>query len=108
MSQIYSRRLLTSHSGGAASYTTPDGKTTVIRCITAFNPNAVLPETAAVVLTETAVTIWQVGNLGGASLDVGNSVAVELRVVLDEGESIHLVSGGDVDMTVCGYELTNP
>lgn len=105
MSRVYSRRLLTSHMGGAESYTCPPGKVCVIRCITAFNPNALLPETAAVVLTDSAVTIWQVGNLGGASLDVGNSVSADLRVVLTEGESFHCNNDGDVDMTVCGYEL---
>ena len=106
MSQVYSKRLLHSHSGAAASYTVPDDTVTIVRCITAFNPNALLPETAAVVITGLALTIWQVGNLGGASLSVGDSVTVEMRVVLHAGESIHAVTDGDIDLTVSGYELT--
>lgn len=105
MASIYSTRLLHTHAGGAASYTVPDGRVTVIRCITAFNANAVIPETAGLVLTDSAVTIWQVGNLGGASLDVGDSVVVDMRIVLHAGESIHTNNGADVDMTVSGYEL---
>lgn len=97
--------MLHSHAGAAASYTVPDGKVAVVRCITAFNPNAVVPETAGLVLTDDAVTLWQVGNLGGASLEVGDSVVVDMRVVLHAGESIHTNNDGDVDMTVSGYEL---
>jgi hypothetical protein len=105
MASIYSTRFLHTHAGSASSYTVPDGKVAVIRCITAFNPNAVIPETAGLVLTDSAVTIWQVGNLGGASLEVGNSVVVDMRVVLHSGESIHTNNDADVDMTVSGYEL---
>lgn len=105
MARIYSVRMLHSHSGAPASYTVPAGRIGIVRCITAFNPNAVVPETAAVVLTDSAVTIWQVGNLGGASLTVGDSVVADMRVVLHAGESIHCNNDGDVDMTVTGYEL---
>ena len=102
---VYSKRLLISHSGAAASYEVPAGVTAVVRCVTAFNPNAVLPETAALVHTESATTIWQAGNLGGASLDVGNSVVADLRFVAYAGEHLHVNNDGDIDMTVSGYEL---
>ncbi len=101
MSQVYSQRFFASHAGTAATYTVPDGCTAVIRAITAFNASVLAPETAAVVLTDLDVTIWQ------DLLSPGDaSSVVNCRVVLRAGESIHNIAGSDIDMTVSGYELT--
>ncbi len=106
MSQVYSTRFFASHAGTAASYTVPDGCTAVIRTITAFNASVLAPETAAVVLTDLDVTIWQ-NLLTPGPPDVPNeSSVVNCRVVLRAGESIHNIAGSDIDMTVSGYELT--
>jgi len=104
---VYSKRLLISHAGALASYEVPAGITTVITCLTAFNPNALLPRKAALVHDESAATIWQEGNLGGAGSGDGDSMTVMLRVVLQSGEHIHTNSDSDVDIIVSGYELTN-
>ncbi len=107
MSQVYSVQLLAVHAGEAGTITAAAGGTTVIRDIAAFNPNAVLPETAALVHHPSGATVYQASNLFSASPTNGGYDHLECRFVLAAGETLTTNNGADIDMFVCGYFLAD-
>jgi hypothetical protein len=108
MSRVYSKRLLESHAGTLTEYTCPEGMVAIVRAITAFNASPLTPEQASLIHLDTETTIWQ-GVIGVYDpLSPGASTVVDLRYVLNAGETIINHGAGDIDLTVSGYELTLP
>ena len=56
---VYSTRFVALHGGGPANYFVPAGYTAVLRCITYFNPDALLSSTSSVTHTTSNCTIDQ-------------------------------------------------
>ena len=108
MAALYSRQLLAVHAGAAGTITAPAGSIIVVRDIAAFNPNAILPETAALVHHPSGATVYQASNLFSASPTNGGYDHLECRIVLNPGETLTTNNGGDIDMFVSGYELRAP
>jgi hypothetical protein len=80
----------------------PAGFIAVIRQITAFNASAVFPGNAQLVDGASGGTLWQ------ESLNASDSAVVEVRIVVDTGETFTVSPGADVDMSIHGYLLTLP
>jgi len=108
MRDVYSEQLLAVHSGAAGTIAVPAGMRYVIRDICAFNPNAIVPEAAALVHHPSGCTVFQASNLFSADPSNGGYVHLECRIVVDAGESLTTNNGADVDMFVSGYALTLP
>lgn len=106
MASVYSTSFIRSHGGAGGSFTVPGGTIAIIRCITAFNASAIIPESAQVFLGHSSCTIYEVtlNVFIGPSRDYYD--AIELRVVVEADDTINVSSGADVDMTVSGYLLT--
>ena len=107
MSQVYIVQLLAVHSGAAGTITAPAGYTVVVRDICAFNPNALIPETAALVHHPSEATVFQASNLFSASPSDGGYQHLECRIVLNPGETLTTNNGSDIDMFVSGYQLAD-
>jgi hypothetical protein len=108
MSNVYSHRFLLAAAGSQASYVVPDGYTAVVRCITAMNRDASNVQSAGVRFGTPALWIWAdylPADPGGSTTP---SVVVDLRVVVNPGETIQTANGTLVDMTVSGYLLSLP
>jgi fermentation-respiration switch protein FrsA (DUF1100 family) len=102
MRNVYSKRLLSSHGGAGDSQSPPAGTVWLVRGLTAFNASAILPETAQLILSSSSITLWQV------TMAPETVETPALRVVVNAGETLQIVSGADIDMTVSGYQLSLP
>ena len=105
MAAIYSTQLLAVHSGAAGVIEAPAGAVVVVRDICAFNPNALIPETAALVHSPSGATVYQASNLFSSDPDGGGYDHLDCRIVLNPGESLATNNGADIDMIVSGYLL---
>ena len=108
MSAVYSKQLLAVHSGEAGTITVPAGYVVVISDIAAFNPNAIVPETAALVHHPSGATIWQASNLFSGDPSGGGYAHLRCHMVLSPGDSVTTNNGADIDLFVCGYWLSLP
>lgn len=102
MRSVYSTLFVTSHAGADPSWTVPAGYTAVLRYVTAFNANAVSHGSAQIVHNASSCTILQL------SLDVQSWSDAHMRFVCNEGDTLQLHSGSDVDMTLSGYLFRKP
>ena len=102
MAAVYSTRFITTHAGGAGSYTVPAGFKAVIRQIQGFNGSAVAPETAQLVSDVSGGTLFQ------TLIPPSEASYLECRFVFESGESFHTNNGSDIDCYVGGYLLALP
>ena len=108
MRTVYSALLLAVHAGAAGTITVEPGTVVIISDIAAFNPNAVIPETAALVHHPSSATIFQASNLFSGDPSSGGYVHERCHKVLGPGDSCTTNNGSDVDMFVSGYILSLP
>lgn len=97
----YSHRFHAHHGTGPWTWTVPDGKTAVVKCVTAYNGD-VAAGTAYLQLDDLTVFLTAVPGAGSV-LQPG------LMLVFNEGEVMRAgTTNASIRMTVNGYLLTNP
>lgn len=99
---VYSVRLAVFHAGAGATIVVPAGFRVVIRDVSAFNGSVVAEASAQLVHDASSVTIYK------RTLSEQQWLNDELRVVIDEGESVTCSGDSTVDMYVSGYQLSLP
>lgn len=102
MARVYSVRLAAQHAGAAGSIVVPTGFRAVIRNVSSFNADAIDTNDAQLVHVPSSCTIYQ------RTLGLQQWADDDLRLVIEEGETVSVLPGFEVDMYVSGYLLTLP
>jgi hypothetical protein len=102
VANVFSARFFAFHAGAGATYTVPAGYRLVLKSVTGFNANALVPQAIQVTHQPSNATLIQ------RSLGPQSDVQVALSFVADAGEQLVGVGGADVDGTASGYLLTLP
>jgi hypothetical protein len=103
MSNIFSNRFLAIAPGTDGAYTVPVGDTAVIRCVTALNSG---PSVSFYYVQISAGPTYVVGGTLApwqAAEGAPFAAAVDLRVVVNGGETITAHAYSGVHVTVSGY-----
>ena len=102
MAQVYSELLATAHAGATVDLVAPADSKYVLRWATAFNANAIADQSAQLVHLASSCTIWQV------TMGPQADALQEMRFVMNPGDTVRLIGGADVDITLSGYRLSLP
>jgi hypothetical protein len=102
VAKVYSVRLAAQHSGTHGSFTVPVGYRCVIRDVCCFNADPLSTNDAQLVHVESDCTVFQ------RTLGPQEWTNDEMRLVVEEGETVNVLPGFDVDMYVSGYYLSLP
>lgn len=105
---VYSARFLALHAGANDHFTCPPGFLAVVKCVTAFNANALLPFKAQLLHQPSNATIVQWSNIPGSGTPGGDSQTWLGTFTFRAGESIVSLNDLSIDMTVSGYLLSLP
>lgn len=108
MSSVYSTSFLRSHGGAGGLYTVPDGFIAVVRNVTAFNSDGVIPQSFNVYLGHSSCTFVAATLSPLLPSSPGYYSTWELRVVVETTDTINVSNDPGVDVTVNGYLLSLP
>lgn len=99
---LYSVRFAAQHAGASGTITVPAGFRAVLRDVSAFNADAVDTNDLQLVDGESGCTIYQ------RTLGLQEWINDELRIVINEGQTVSVLPGFEVDVVVSGYLLAVP